>query len=158
MGVHRYFIQLSPARLRELKADDKSVEQVIANGEVDRYPECTVEKTWNAIEFILTYLSYDGHFPKRSPLFRGSDLGFASCWSARQVAAIADALSAIDSKLLRTGYHLDLMHECNVYPNVWDRADEKEWNFKWIREHFRNMVKYFKDAAARGNAMLGYAV
>jgi len=163
MGMHGYLHQVSPSRLRELMADPGLVAEELYPSDREYAPECTIEKTWNAIQFMLQLHSQLGQFPEDNPYLKEAEnigdplsYGPAEYRTTEDVAAIADALVAIDDTLLLEVYRPDLMQEYNVYPDVWDVPDETEWNFEWIREHFHALVDYYKDAAARGNAMLEY--
>ena len=163
MSMHGYLHQISPTRLDELLADPEQVTDELYPSDRDFEPECTVEKTWNAIQFVLQVLSQLGHFPEDSPYLKegnaiGPDLSYgpAEYRSPQDVSVIADGLAAVDDDMLREAYQPDLMQEYNVYPEVWDAPEQTEWNFEWIREHFRSMVDYYQDAAGRGNAMLEF--
>lgn len=163
MGMHGYFHQVPATRLEELIGDPSLVMAELYPDDRDDGARCTVEKTWNAIQFMLQLLSQLGHFPEDSPYFDGGvqigePLSYdpAEYWTPEQVAAIAPALSEVSDEQLREAYRPDLMTEYNVYPGVWDRDDETEWNFQWIQEHFRSMVDYYAEAAANGNAILEY--
>lgn len=163
MGMHGYLHQVSPTRLGELTADPGLVMEELYPDDREPGAECTIEKTWNAIQFMLQLLSQLGHFPENNPYLKdgkkiGEPLSFgpAEYRTPDEVAAIADALAAVDDDLLREAYLPELMQKYNVYPTVWDRRDETESNFEWICEHFHSLVDYYQDAAARGNAMLEY--
>lgn len=163
MGMHGYLHQVSAKRLSELIAKPDLVMEELYPTDREYDPECTTEKAWNAIQFMVQLLSQLGHFPEDSPYLRegeriGEPLSFdaAEYRTAEEVAVIAEALGAVNDHLLRDAYRPDLMQEYNVYPDIWDRTGEVESNFAWIREHFHSLVSYYQDAAARGNAMLEY--
>lgn len=159
--MHGYLHQVSPSRLDELLVDPEQVVDELYPSDRDFEPECTVEKTWEAIQFILQVLSQLGHFPEDSPYLKegetiGPELSYgpAEYRTPQEVSTIDETLSVIDDDMLREAYQPDLMQEYHIYPDVWDDPDQTEWNFDWIREHFRSMLAYYRDAANRGNAML----
>jgi hypothetical protein len=163
MGMHGYFHQVSLSRLNELIADPDLVMAELYPDDRNFDGRCTVEKSWNAIQFMLQLLSQLGHFPEDSPFLQEgesieADLSYGppEYRTPQEVSAIAEALAMIDDDLLREAYRPQLMHEYNVYPDVWGRPEEFESNFEWIRQYFRLMVAYYQDAAARGNAMVEY--
>lgn len=160
--MYGYFHQVTPQRLAELLDEPALVQEELYpdEGSAER---CDIEKTWNAIEFTLTLLAQQGHFPEDSVYFKdpvriGPPLVYdpAEYWTPEEVGQLAEQFSQITDELFRDAYAPALMAEYHVYPDVWDREDEAEENFQWIRGYFREMTAYFQQAAAAGNAMLQY--
>lgn len=163
MGMHRYYQQVTPERLEELLTDPAQVVEELFPSDRDYDPKCTIEKTWNALDFMLRILRQRGVLPDDCPFFEGGveigpslDYGPALYWVPSMVADIASSFRAIDGESLQQAYLPELMVENDVYPGVWDREDEHEWNMDWIGQHFAAMVDYFDDASKRGNGMLEY--
>jgi hypothetical protein len=103
------------------------------------------------------------HFPADSPILDsgitlGDDLSYgpADYRTPDEVAVISSALNKVTEEMLRDAYRPELMTEHNVYPETWDREDQREWNFGWIQGYFQEMTDYYADATSKGNAIFEY--
>ncbi len=83
-----------------------------------------MEKTWNAIEFILDRLAESNRIPWVGPLTEGEKTGvsfhYGDCWYRKpaEVKQIADTLRALSKEEFKKGYTPDLMAKCSVYPDI----------------------------------------
>ena len=162
MSMNGELYRVSSTRLEELLASPDDIEAELYP---DDYPEntrvngCSVEKTWNAIDFILDYLAQQDLIPGVEPVTEGSStqcvLHYGPVWyrTPAEVASIADTLSAIDRDKFRRGFAPDLMVEHHVYPDIW-HEDDHESLFNYVWQHFAAMVEFYKSAKAGGDAVL----
>lgn len=161
MGMWGYLHRVPADRLAELLANPAEIEGELfpLDGEKHLLEE-TVEKAWNAIEFILDRLADSGRIPQIGPLTEGEATGatfdYGDCWyrTPEEVAQIAAVLDGLSKAEFRTGYLPELMAEYNVYPEIWDRADELESNFEYVWTWYVRMVEFYRAAAASGEGML----
>jgi hypothetical protein len=156
-----YLHRVPAGRLKELLANPAEIErELYPADDVKRFPEHTVEKTWNAIEFILDRLVQSNRIPWVGPLTEGATTGvsfdYGDCWyrTPAEVKQIADTLGALPKEDFKKGYVPDLMAKYNVYPDIWDREDEKEENFEYVWQGYEGLVKFYQEAAAKGEGML----
>jgi hypothetical protein len=161
MGMWGYLHRVPADRLAELLANPNAIEpDLYPDDDVKRFPEHTVEKTWNAIEFILDRLAESGRIPRINPLTEGGKTGasfhYGDCWyrTPAEVAQIAETLGALSKEEFRMGYKPELMAEYNVYPGIWDREEEKEENFEYVWQWYQGLVNFYREAAAKGEGML----
>ncbi|MCZ7645724.1 MAG: YfbM family protein [Planctomycetota bacterium] len=155
-----YLHRVPADRLSELLSNPSQIEDELYSFDVKRLPECTVEKTWNAIEFILDRLAESDRIPLIGPLTEGEKTGIAfdygECWfrTPAEVKQIADALGGLSKEEFKKGYMPNLMTKHNVYPNIWDREEDYEENFEYVWEWYKGLVEFYQEAAAKGEGML----
>jgi len=161
MGMWGYLHRVPAKRLPELLADPAQIsDDLFPNDDVERYPTLTVEKTWNAIEFILDRLAEAGQIPWIGPLTEGEKTGaefhYGDCWyrTSDQVREISNAISGLSKEDLREAYLPELMAANNVYPDIWGNEVEKERNFEYVWHWYKDMVEFYQAAATSGDGML----
>lgn len=161
MGMWGYLHRVPAGRLKELLVNPSEIEHdLYPADDVKRFPEGTVEKTWNAIEFILDRLAESNRIPSIGPLTEGEKTGasfhYGHCWyrTPSEVKQIADTLGTVSKEDFKKGYMPELMAKYNVYPDIWDREDEKEENFEYVWHWYEQLVSFYQAAAADGEGML----
>jgi hypothetical protein len=156
-----YLHRVPAGRLTEMLANPSEINEALypSTDEPKRLPECTVEKSWHAIEFILDRLIASGRIPYVSPLVGGAETGtgfhYGACWyrTPEEVRDVAGALAGLSKTDFRNGYDPARMHEEGVYPNIWDEPDA-EANFEYVWAWFKDMVEFYQQAAQAGEGML----
>ena len=110
MGMWGYLHRVPSGRLSELLASPAEIEaELYPTDNAERFPKYTVEKTWNAIEFILDRLAESDRIPWIGPLTEGEKTGisfhYGECWYRipADVKQIADTLGALSKKDFRKG-------------------------------------------------------
>jgi hypothetical protein len=162
MGMWGYLHRVPADRLSALLADPTQIQRAVLYGDGGELPQGTVEKAWNAIEFILDRLAQAERIPWVGPLTEGAKTGISfdhgSCWyrTPAEVEQVATVLSGLKKEEFRAGYMPDVMAKYNVYPDIWDRSEEAEENFEYLWGWFSAMVKFYQEAAAKGEGMLLY--
>ena len=162
MSMMGQMYRVSPSRLKQLLADPAQIEAELYP---DDYPANVeahgedVEKTWNAIEFILDRLAENETIPWIGPLTEGTETGCVLhygpvwCRTSEEVAELANVLINISRDDFREGFMPELMSEHNVYPDIWDEED-KDGLFDYVWQHYEHMVQFYRAAADAGDAML----
>jgi hypothetical protein len=160
MGMWGYLHRVSAEKLSALLADETLIFETLYPAEgVEPLPECTVEKTWNAIEFILDRLAESEQIPWVGPLTGGTatktqlDYGAVPYLTSVEVKQLAAILSGISKENFKRGYMPKTMAKVNVYPQIWDRPEEDE-NFEYVSNWYSGMVKFYSTAAEHGDCML----
>jgi hypothetical protein len=129
-----------------------------------RFPQCTVDKAWDAIHFILERLAHAGEIPRGvvAPLISGrrTTAGFGyddvSYYLPSDVQQIAAALTGLSRDQFRGAYDPEAMDEAGVYPGQWAQAGKAESNFEYIWGWFAGLVEFYRDAAAAGEGVFLY--
>jgi hypothetical protein len=161
MGMWGYLHRVPAERLTEMLANPAEIERdLYPADDKERFPKHTVEKTWNAIEFILARLAESNRIPWVGPLTEGETTGvsfdYGDCWYRKpaEVGRIADTLNALSKEDFKKGYAPELMAKYNVYPDIWDREEAREENFEYVWQWYEGLVKFYQEAAANGEGML----
>lgn len=163
MSMTGELYRVSARRFEELLRDPDAVQAELYPDDFPANVErrgCSVEKAWHAIEFMLTRLTEAGRVPTVWPLVGGPEIGpslsYGPAWyrTPEEVRQIADVLSRVSREDFRWAYAPELMAADDVYPNIWDRADEREANFDYVWQWFAGMVDFYREAAAAGDAVL----
>ena len=104
MSMNGELYRITSSRLDELLASPDDIESELYP---DNYPEntdangCSVEKTWNAIDFILDYLFQQDIIPTVEPITEGNStqcvLHYGPVWyrTPEEVVSIVETLSGI---------------------------------------------------------------
>jgi hypothetical protein len=161
MGMWGYLHRVPAGRLSELLADPARIEdELYPPDDVGRQPEHSVEKTWDAIEFILGRLAESGRVPRVNPITGGEVTGtafhYGDCTyrTPAEVERIAGILGGVSKDDFKRGYAPDVMAEQNVYPDIWDRKEDEERNFEYVWQAYEGLTQFYREAAARGEGML----
>ena len=159
MSMIGNFLQVTPDQLQALIADPTKVADAL-------FPECVncgaldVDKTWQAIHFLLTGDPWGGESPVADAVLGGGieigdDVGYgpARYLTAAEVAATANALRLITKNELALRFDPATLSENEIYPEIWDEGNEA---MDYVLVYFDQLRTYYLDAAAKGNAMLKY--
>lgn len=157
MGIWCYLHRIGVERLAEILRDPAN----LPYDELADANDFTVEKTWNAIEFLLVRLEERGDVPSIAPLTGGVEFGDnlaygpARYLTADEVKLMATALSSISVESLGEVFDLEDLEANNVYPGIWKNGD-RAWLLNYVCEHFLALVRCYSEAANAGDAMLLY--
>lgn len=157
MGIWGYVRRVNSKQLAEFL---KSPEILVYEERGDD-TDCTVEKTWNAIEFLLIRLEESGRLRPVDPITGGTAFGGnltygpARYFLPEDVEYTAGELKKISAKMLDEVFDPEDMEANHVYPGHWLDQD-RDWLFKYVLQYFMAMAKYYREAAQAGDAMLLY--
>jgi hypothetical protein len=141
------------ALLPALQGKDKAA-RVAAMTTVMDSDGVSLDKAWNGLGYLL------GNFCTVDPMggepVFGVDPGYGppGLLTPDEVRACARELAAIDERALRKAYDPEEMAADEIYPSIWDRAEERESNLTWLLEVFREVRTFYQDAAQRGDGVL----
>ena len=100
--------------------------------------EGDADKSWNAIHYLLTGTAEGGSFPLGFILDGGQLIGDedVGCGPARlftpsEVAVIDSALAGFTKERMKARYDGKAMDRANVYPQIWGREDEDNFDYAW---------------------------
>ena len=118
-----------------------------------------VDKAWHGIHGVLTGSVGDEGHEFDGVVIGGVEFGPDSGYgpshlvSADQVAALAERLSALTVDDFRDRIDLAQLSALGIYPDIWDREDEREENISYLVDGYRVVRERFVRAAEAGNAM-----
>lgn len=157
---------VSDAEIDQLAANPDTVEEFLF-GEEDAYEDRSdldLDKMWHAIHFLLT----GGAHEERPPLDflalggeeMGDDLGYGAprACRSRVVREIAKALEALTPDAALARFDPDRMSSLSIYPEVWDREDERADQQAWLRQSYTALRDLVLRAARDELGLLVYIV
>jgi hypothetical protein len=115
----------------------------------------SLEKSWHTLHYLLTGKPEEAPPPLGNAILGGvpigDDVGYgpARFLTPEQVREVASALSAFTMDDLADRFDAGAMSAANVYGA---EGEEPEW----AQYYFASLVRYYNDAAEKGNAMLLY--
>lgn len=161
MGMIGCFVAVSEDTLRNLRADEDTIEEFLYPDDGDSEPEnyVDVDKAWHGIHYLLTGESGGGQEPLSLAIFGGIEfgpevgIGPARFLTSIQVAELAKALDAIPVETLAARFNPKDMEQKEIYPDViWVRDDMESLDY--LLENYQQLLSFYKDAAGRGDAVI----
>ncbi|GGG53355.1 YfbM family protein [Paenibacillus radicis (ex Gao et al. 2016)] len=151
---------------RYFAIDDTLVQQVtegkaeLHNLNPDDYPNLDIDKSWEAIHYLLCKDISDGEPPLGYvvPLLTSQHLEYGAFGAfylrAGQVAEAHQAIAELDEGQLRLRYDFQAMVKEEIYPFVEDE-DEDEL-FAYVLQNFEEIQRFYSQAAAEGKGIIFY--
>lgn len=122
-----------------------------------------LDKAWHGLHFLFTGSDWEGDFPQGFIATCGEpvgdeDVGYgpARSFTPDEVEKIAKFLATQNEDVLRKRLDPKKMKELEIYPDIWDRADDLEENWEYLAENFRTMKQFIAETAAKKMALLVY--
>lgn len=116
----------------------------------------SLEKSWHSLHYLLTGSAGEVASPHGNAVLGGTpiggDLGYgpARVLDSQQVRDVASALAGLSKDDLARRFDLRAMSAAEVY------ACDDQGELELAQHYFEHLVRYYADAAARGNAVLLY--
>jgi Domain of unknown function (DUF1877) len=159
MGVVVCLTSLSPEALQELQDEPELIEGYLCpdDGEPPHYID--LDKSWHGVHYLLTGQSQGGPEPQSLAVFGGEEFGPeigygpARFLTADQVQEMADALARLPAEVLAKRFNPEDMAAKEIYPDViWLRDGPRALDY--ALEGYQRLQAFYRDAAARGEAVL----
>ncbi|MBD3922619.1 YfbM family protein [Paenibacillus sp. PR3] len=157
--------RISPALLNELLQGEVELEEVLY-GEEEVDQSLYLDKSWHAIHYLLNGAAWEGEEPLVHTVLGGTAIGEPDedemesgeynptrYLTPELVKQISDALQGITEVELQSRYNPEQMTEMDIYPSI-DWEDDGE--LEYVMDYYRELVAYYRDAAANQEAMLLY--
>lgn len=128
MGMRGYYVAMEDNLVQQIAAGDIALKSL----KIDDYPGLDIDRTWEAIHYLLCGDISDGEPPLGYvvPLTsdKGIDFGSFGAFSLRaeQVEAALQAMSELDEAQLRLRYDFPTMIKDEVYPLEPDIVSDKD--------------------------------
>src|SRR5690349_5871310 len=142
MGMRGYYFTLDDNLVQQIAAGDIALNSL----KIDNYPGLSIDRSWEAIHYLLCGVISDGGPPLGYvvPLTsdKGIDFGSFGAFSLRaeQVAEALQAMSELDEAQLRLRYDFPAMVKEEVYPLDPDTVSDEDAD-----EFFAYMLQYFNE-------------
>ncbi|MFC9774175.1 YfbM family protein [Paenibacillus chitinolyticus] len=160
MGMRGYYFALDDNLVQQIAAGDIALKSL----KIDNYPGLDIDRSWEAIHYLLCGDISDGEPPLGYvvPLTsdKGIDFGSFGAFSLRaeQVAEALQAMSELDEAQLRLRYDFPAMVKEEVYPlEAGTVSDEDEGAFfDYMLQHFNEIRRFYSQTAAEGKGLIFY--
>jgi hypothetical protein len=161
MSMIGNYLRLSHEQLEHLRrAPSEILDVLYPPGDVDP-PDRThldIDKSWQAIQFLLTGHPWDGEPPLQNAVMGGSpisdeDVGYgpARALTPEEVRAVSTALATTSGEQLWSRFDESAFAKAEIYPHGWS-ADGKDY----VVGYYESLRTFFSDAARAGDAMILY--
>ncbi|GEM_PF-616192 len=160
MAMRGYYFALEDKLVQQIAAGDIALKDL----KIDNYPGLNIDRTWEAIHYLLCGDIADGEPPLGYvvPLTsdKGIDFGSFGAFSLRaeQVAAALQAMSELDEAQLRLRYDFSTMVKEEVYPleeGMVSEEDEEAF-FAFMLQYFNEIRSFYSQTAAEGKGLIFY--
>ncbi|SEF71350.1 YfbM family protein [Paenibacillus sp. UNC499MF] len=160
MAMRGYYFSMDNELVQQIAAGDIALKDL----KIDKYPGLDIDRTWEAIHFLLCGSIADGEPPLGYvvPITsdKGIDFGSFGAFSLRaeQVAEALQAMSELDEAQLRLRYDFPVMLKEEVYPleaGIHSDEDADEF-FAYLLQHFNEIRRFYSQTAAEGKGLIFY--
>ncbi|RJE87419.1 DUF1877 family protein [Paenibacillus sp. 1011MAR3C5] len=160
MGMRGYYFAMADNLVQQIAAGDLALKSL----KIDNYPGLDIDRSWEAIHYLLCGNIADGEPPLGYVVPLTSDKGIefgsfgAFSLRAEQVAAALQAMSELDEAQLRLRYDFPIMLKEEVYPLEQGVVSDEDADafFAYILQHFNEIRRFFSQAAAEGKGLIFY--
>ena len=160
MGMRGYYLAMDDNLVQQIAAGDIALKSL----KIDDYPGLGIDRSWEAIHYLLCGDISDGEPPLGYVVPMTSDKGIdygsfgAFILRAEQVAEALQAMSELDEAQLRLRYDFPAMDKDEVYPLEPDTVpdeDEDEF-FAYMLQHFNEIRRFYSQTVAEGKGLIFY--
>ncbi|UVI27311.1 YfbM family protein [Paenibacillus spongiae] len=160
MGMRGYYFAVNDNLVQQIAAGDIALKSL----KIDDYPGLDIDRSWEAIHFLLCGDISDGEPPLGYvvPLTsdKGIDFGSFGAFSLRaeQVAEALQAMSELDESQLRLRYDFTAMVKDEIYPLEHDTVSDEDEDvfFAYMLQHFNEIRRFYSQTAAGGKGLIFY--
>jgi hypothetical protein len=160
MGMRGYYFALDDNLVQQIAAGDIALKRL----KIDDYPGLDIDRSWEAIHYLLCGDISDGAPPLGYvvPLTsdNGIDFGSFGAFSLRaeQVAKALQAMSELDETQLRLRYDFPTMVKDEVYPLDPDTIsdEDREEFFAYMLQYFNEIRRFYSQTVAEGKGLIFY--
>ncbi|MFE4711185.1 YfbM family protein [Paenibacillus sp. NPDC056722] len=160
MGMRGYYFAMDDNLVQQIAAGDIALK----NLKIDDYPGLDIDRSWEAIHYLLCGDISDGDPPLGYvvPLTsdKGIDFGSFGAFSLRagQVAEALQAMSELDETQLCLRYDFPAMVKDEVYPLDPDTVsdEDKDEFFAYMLQHFNEIRRFYSQTVAESKGVIFY--
>jgi hypothetical protein len=161
MSMQALYVEISTDELAGLHDDPSSLVALFMDSDPDfgggnGHRSLSLEKAWHGLHYLLSGQAEPQASPLGSVILGGTEIGDdefgygeARYFPPDEVATIAAELEGTDEGELMGRYEPEQMTALSIYPFGW-QADDRDW----LRRSFRELRWFFKEAGARGSAVV----
>lgn len=160
MAIRGYYFAMEDELVQQIAAGSTQLGSL----NIDKYPGLDIDRTWEAIHYLLCGDISDGPAPLGYVVPLHSDQGIefgaygAFCLRAAQVAEALDAIFRLDEAQLRLRYDFRTMAMEEVYPLDPDTVsdDDADAFFAYLLQFFTEIQRFYSQTVAAGKGIIFY--
>ncbi|NQX49642.1 YfbM family protein [Paenibacillus tritici] len=160
MAMRGYYFAMEDTLVEQVAAGNTSLTSL----NIDDYPGLDIDRTWEAIHYLLCGDISDGAAPLGYvvPLTSDNGLEFGSFGAfylrAGQVAEALQAISGLDEAQLRQRYDFPAMVKDEVYPLEPGSVTDEDGPafFAYLLQFFNEIKHFYSRTAAAGKGVIFY--
>ncbi len=118
-----------------------------------------VDKAWHGIHAVLTGTAWEVQDAISTAVLGGAEFGEDSGYGRprllqpQEVAKVAEALREVEPASFRERVDFRELERLDIYPSIWDRAEEHEELVEYLTNGFVAVRALFLDAAEHAEAV-----
>jgi hypothetical protein len=153
--------RVADERLKKLLENAEAAEDFFEEDE-DRSSVLDLDKEWHGLQFLLTGTAWEGAAPLNFLVGGGkeldNDMGYGPprAFSNVEVRTLARALESLTRDILSKRFDPKAMTAAEIYPAIWNRADEEAENREYLLRSFERLKTFVTAAAEAGDGLLVY--
>jgi hypothetical protein len=156
MGMYCDVSVAAPGDLDRTSAEPGLLSARRQNGTATAH-SISLEKAWHGLHYLLTGEVWEGHGPAAFLLAGGEQLGEDEespprWFTPEETAQIHQALSTISDDVLWSRFDADQMEQLEIYPGIWDEAEE-DLKEEYLA-YFHELKQVVATAAGSGQGLL----
>jgi hypothetical protein len=117
-----------------------------------------IDKSWHAIQFLLTGEPWQGDPPFQNAVMGGTELGDedvgygpARCLTPAEVQSVSAALASLSGEQLWSRFDAKKFAEAEIYPQGWSSEGKG-----YVVAYYDALRAFFAEAARAGDAIILY--
>ncbi|GGB18693.1 YfbM family protein [Puia dinghuensis] len=163
MSMIGQFIRIPAAELQTYLKDSALLEERLDSVEGDEEEFFDIDKSWDALSFLLTGHTLENVSSATPPLSwtifgNGTvdpeqELGYgpAKYLTSEEVQAVHQAISSLSATALMERYDAEKLNAHHIYPEQWD--DSSDWT-TYLADNFEALKDFYAKAAIEHQAMI----
>lgn len=160
MGMEGNYVAFESSLLSQIISGDQNIFDI----DPTQYPCLDIDKSWQAIQYLLCKDMESGNppncyvIPIREENELNCELDFGVFYlTASQVKEASYYLNALDDRILMNMYDFKLMKEKRIYPlNGNENANDVDAFYEYIYSYLEKLKKYFERMAEKEYAIIFY--
>ena len=160
MSMIGNYRRVTREQLAALQADPSAVPGFLYDDDPPPDLHLDVDKAWHAIHFLLHGQTWEGTGPLYDAVLGGQPLGEedvgygpARYLTPEEVKATAAALDQVSVADLLNRFDAHELNDNDIYPQHWTG---EEMDYKYVKEKFSRLVRFFRAAADGHDCVLLY--
>lgn len=158
MGMCGQYVAMSDTEIKAMIAGEVAKDRLYS---ADNF-KLDIDKTWEAIHFVLCGEEFDGAPPLGYvvPLLLDRNVDFGDYGAfyilSSEVAEAYESIKEWDEKQLRQHYNFAQMVEQQIYPIVEDEDENELFEYIWF--HFASIQKYLEEVVSQGKGIIFFVI